>query len=124
MPASQSPLGVASHVPTRAPSTRRTPLPTVTVPAGSHLPKIHPGGRLEPENSWPTVGARITSPLPVSDTYVLGTQFWPFRSHVSADVPARKSTDAVSCSVGPGTVRLGANATAAFPEWSIEVSRR
>jgi hypothetical protein len=39
-------------------------------------------------------------------------------------VPARKSTAAVSRSVGPGTVRLGALAIDALPTRSAEVMRR
>ena len=39
---------------------------------------------------------------------------------LASGVPARKSTDAVSCSVGPGTVKLGASCVAKFPSWSTD----
>src|SRR5438094_1082862 len=117
------------HVPTRAPSTSSTPPVSVALPPELHGTASQPGSSVapavvSPENSVPTVGARITSPSLVSATYVFGTQFWPFVSHVVARVPALKSTDAVSCSVCPGIVKLGASDTAAFPDESIDVMRK
>ena len=53
----------------QAPSTVTLPPPTDAVPP-VHEPLAQPTGRLEPENSAPTVGARMTSPFPVSETYV------------------------------------------------------
>ena len=75
---------------------------------------IHPLGRLAPENSAPAAGAIITSPSDVSATYVFATQFAPFPSQAISGVPAEKSSVDVSCSVGPGTVKLGASETAAL----------
>ncbi len=60
-------------VPAMAPSTCRAPPETVAVPPApppwlSQVELDQPAGSAgPPENSWPSVGFRLTSPLPVSE---------------------------------------------------------
>ena len=107
----QAPVGSITHAATRAPSTRSTPSSMMEYPSGLHGTSTQPAGSDGPVNSAPEVGARITSPSAVCATYVL------------ADVPAAKSVEAVSRSVGPGTVKVGAATVVVLPERSAAVSR-
>ena len=56
----------------RPPSTLTFPPETVEPPAAPslHSTLVQPAGSVVPENSFPSVGARITSPSVVIDTYV------------------------------------------------------
>ena len=72
---------------TRLPLSVRFPPPTVRVAPATTLVFVHPAGSVVPENSFPPVGARPTSPSPVWITAVLD---W---------VPAVKSATEVSVSV-------------------------
>src|SRR5216117_3288585 len=109
---SERPGRYVAAVPTSAPSTRKTPLPTVADPPPPHRVVVQPAGSALPEKSESTVGVRITSPSAFCATYVL------------VRAPAEKSTVAVSCKVGPGTVKLGAIDIATAPALSTDVTRK
>src|SRR5438874_13773720 len=85
----------STHVATRAPLTVSRPPPTTAEPPPCHSAAFHIEGIVVPEHSVPRVGARITSPSIDSDTYVL------------VNVPALKSADVVSCTIGCGMSKPG-----------------
>ena len=63
------PAGTSPSDRIQAPSTVTCPPATALVPP-DQVPVDQPLGRFVPENSAPTVGARMTSPPLVSETYV------------------------------------------------------
>src|SRR3954464_12299989 len=101
----QLPLAPIAQLATRAPSTSSTPSTMIAEPPGLPGPSIQPGDSDGPVNSVAEVGASISSPSAVCDTYV-----------PPADAPAAKSDTEVSRSVGPGTVKVGAGIVVVLPE--------
>ena len=102
---SEWPAAKVALVPAKAPSTCSAPPETVALPplpppwlSQVWLPQ--PAGSPGPaENSWPSVGFRMTSPLLISEMYVL-----------ASGVPAPKSETVVSVKLAEGVVKLAAAA--------------
>ena len=85
-----------ASVRSRLPSTRTCPPVTVLPPVPAlHCVLVQPLGRLVPSNSAPMLGARMTSPPLVFDTYVLVPV-----------APAVKSATVSSVAAGNGKVKL------------------
>src|ERR1700730_15226391 len=83
-------------VPMRAPSEMSEPPATLELPPVPYGELNHPDGSAVPENSAPTVGARVTSPSAVWEMYVF-----------TSGVPALKSATVVSVKLtGAGGVVL------------------
>src|SRR2546422_9999217 len=117
---SERPEAKVASVPAREPLTVSTPPPTVALPLGGVQSVLdHPLGSVEPANSSPTKGVRITSPLPacVTPAQLPG-------------VPLLKSAAVVSVKVGAGNnvVKLfgGLGETGdveGLPAGSVELTR-
>ena len=120
---SEWPAAKVALVPAKAPSTCSAPPETVALPPApppwlSQVWLPQPAGSPGPaENSWPSAGFRMTSPLLISEMYVL-----------ASGVPAPKSETVVSVKLADGVVKLrgaagGSGSVAELVAASVETTR-